>query len=112
MWGRHGTYVGPARDICGAGTYRSMYGRRTCGARTYWGPAHMRGRHKCGAGNNVTPGHMLGRHKYGPLYGEKIENDKCNVRIDLSQRAITPGQFIVFYKKDVCLGGGIIDSVD
>jgi tRNA-specific 2-thiouridylase len=43
---------------------------------------------------------------------EKIENDRCSVSFDSSQRAITPGQFIVFYKESVCLGGGIIDSVD
>ena len=42
----------------------------------------------------------------------KVLDDK-NIRVDFaeSQRAITPGQFVVLYDKEgICLGGGIIDS--
>lgn len=39
-----------------------------------------------------------------------IENNQAEVVFDSPQRAITPGQSIVFYDEDVCLGGATILS--
>ena len=41
---------------------------------------------------------------------ESEQDGQFRIRFEHSQRAITPGQFIVFYKDSVCLGGEIIDS--
>jgi len=43
-------------------------------------------------------------------YLEPIGDDRCKAVFDQPQRAITPGQSVVFYDGEVCLGGGIIES--
>ena len=43
---------------------------------------------------------------------DQDDNSQLRVVFNQSQRAITPGQSIVFYDYDVCLGGAIIESRD
>ncbi|HTS53925.1 MAG TPA: tRNA 2-thiouridine(34) synthase MnmA [Burkholderiales bacterium] len=38
----------------------------------------------------------------------RVDSETCELRFDQPQRAITPGQSVVLYEGDVCLGGSII----
>jgi tRNA-specific 2-thiouridylase len=41
----------------------------------------------------------------------QVNGDKVRVIFDRPQRAMTPGQSVVFYLGEVCLGGGIITEI-
>ncbi len=40
-----------------------------------------------------------------------LPDGQVDVQFDVHQRAITPGQAVVFYDGEVCLGGGTIDKI-
>jgi tRNA-uridine 2-sulfurtransferase len=49
------------------------------------------------------------RQPLQPCQITTIQDDACQVHFNQQQRAVTPGQSIVFYSGDICLGGGVIE---
>ena len=43
---------------------------------------------------------------------ERIENGRMYLKFESAQRAVTPGQSVVLYDGEVCLGGGIIETMN
>jgi tRNA-specific 2-thiouridylase len=41
-----------------------------------------------------------------------IENDKMHVEFSNHQKAVTPGQSLVLYDDEICLGGGVIENTN
>ena len=50
------------------------------------------------------------RQKDIPCRVEVLEDDKCRVYFPELARSVTPGQSIVFYSGEECLGGATIDA--
>jgi tRNA-uridine 2-sulfurtransferase len=50
------------------------------------------------------------RQADAPCEIDRIESGACEIRFGDAQWAVTPGQSVVVYESNVCLGGGIITS--
>jgi tRNA-uridine 2-sulfurtransferase len=58
------------------------------------------------------PLHCAAKTRYRQLEAACVVRelgDNCEVEFDQPQWAITPGQSVVFYQNEICLGGGVIE---
>ena len=52
------------------------------------------------------------RQKDAPCIIEPIDTEAVRVSFEQPQWAVAPGQSVVFYQDEVCLGGGIIQTAE
>ena len=52
------------------------------------------------------------RQKDAACQVRQLGLDRCQVRFDRPQWAVTPGQYLVFYNGEECLGGGVIERAE
>ena len=52
------------------------------------------------------------RQQDQPMLIESIDDNRMRIKFEQPQRAVTPGQSVVLYDGNVCLGGGVIETMN
>jgi tRNA-specific 2-thiouridylase len=86
----------------------SLYSRSLSVERFHWitGQAPVRLPYRCRAKTRYRQGDQPCVVEIDP------DTRHCHVLFDQPQRAVTPGQYVVLYDGDRCLGGGVIDATE
>ena len=61
-----------------------------------------------------APVQIRTRHRQAPQTGHLSQSDQNRIQVDFDapQRAVTPGQSVVIYDQEICLGGGVIEAAE
>ncbi len=82
----------------------ALYHRTLTAQQLDWTNAH------CPALNTPLKAKIRYRQAEQACQIKRLENGQIWVEFDQPQKAITPGQSIVFYADQICLGGGVIEQ--
>jgi tRNA-specific 2-thiouridylase len=89
--------------VAQGGNHSLLFHRRLRASELCWIAGQPEAPFECWAKNRY-------RQSDQPCMIEFLEDDNCQVLFAQPQRAMTPGQSVVFYQNDECLGGGVIDA--
>ncbi|MDJ0711362.1 MAG: tRNA 2-thiouridine(34) synthase MnmA [Woeseiaceae bacterium] len=93
--------------IVAQGEHELLFSERLEGSEASWigaAPGGLDGGLRCNA-------KVRYRQADQPCVIRDLGNDRVEVRFDEPQRAVAPGQFVVFYDESLCLGGAVIDQI-
>lgn len=93
--------------IVAQGEHEMLFSERLIGTDLYWigsPPDGLDGEFRCTAKVRYRQADQHCRIR-------ALEGNRVEVRFDTRQKAVAPGQFVVFYSDTRCLGGAVIDEI-
>jgi len=98
--------INPKNNTVFVGPDESLYKRRLLASRLNWISKTD------GIGSLAVRARVRYKHHEAKAKLHMLESGQAHIEFEKPQRAITPGQAVVFYDAEVVVGGGTIESTD